>query len=397
MRITVIGAGAMGGSYGGLLARAGHEVDLIDAWQDHVDAINRDGLRVDGVRGDHRIRLKAATGPDGQGAAVAIVFADANNTTAAAETAARVLAPDGFAITFQNGIGNVEQLQAVLGRERVLGGSSMCSAASRGPGHVTLTHMGTTSVGELDGSASPRAQSLVEALQNAGFEAELEPNAMGLIWQKFVVNCAVNAIAATTGLRGGEIVRLPELDAFQDQVLAEIMAVTRAKGIRMPNPEIAAKIKAQCHKKFNRPSMLQHVEAGRRTEIDALNGALLREAASGEAAEPAAIDAGVHQIVPDQVVHDAGEREQRDVLEQLGADAALADQPRLEHREARGHPHHQKAVHQEGQRVEDVLGLGRDSGRLLRRGRRGEREARQHQTACQPHRPGVSRHIVILR
>ena len=279
MKITVVGAGAMGGSYGGLLAAAGHEVSLIDTWREHVEAIAKNGLLVDGVRGEHRVRLAAATeaGP-GAAADVVIVFVDANNTEKAAATAKRLLGPDGFAITFQNGIGNVEKLQAVLGKERVLGGSSMCSAASRGPGHVCLTHMGLTSVGETDGRASARAGRLIEALQDAGFEAEFEANVMGLVWQKFVVNCAVNAIAATTGLRGGEIVRLPELDAFQDRVLEEVMAVTRAKGIRLPNPEIAAKIKAQCHKKFNKPSMLQHVEAGRRTEIEALNGALIREA-----------------------------------------------------------------------------------------------------------------------
>jgi 2-dehydropantoate 2-reductase len=282
MRITVVGAGAMGASYGGHLARSGHEVALLDTWQDHVDAINRDGLRVDGVLGEHRIKVPASTAPDGiaqgGGADVAIVFVDANNTAKAAEILADLLAPGGFAITFQNGIGNVEKLQAALGPERVLGGSSMCSAASRGPGHVTLTHMGTTSVGELHGSDSPRVEAMLDALRGAGFEAEHEPNVMGLIWQKFVVNCATNAIAATTGLRGGEIVRLPELDAFQDRVLEEIMAVTRAKDIRLPHPDIAAKVKANCHKKFNKPSMLQHVEAGRRTEIEALNGALIREA-----------------------------------------------------------------------------------------------------------------------
>ena len=132
MKITVVGAGAMGGSYGGLLALAGHEVCLIDAWHAHVDAINRDGLRVDGVRGDHRVRAAASSGPIGGGADIVIVLVDANNTAAAAETARHVLAPDGFAITFQNGIGNVEQLQAALGWDRVLGGSSMCSAASMG-------------------------------------------------------------------------------------------------------------------------------------------------------------------------------------------------------------------------------------------------------------------------
>ena len=279
MKITMVGAGAMGGSYGGLLAVAGHEVSLIDAWREHVEAIERDGLRIDGVRGEHRVRLPASTEPrPGAAADALILFVDANNTEAAAETAKRLLGPDGFAITFQNGIGNVEKLQAALGRERVLGGSSMCSAASRGPGHVCLTHMGLTSVGETDGRASARAQSLIGALQSAGFEAELEPNVMGLVWQKFVVNCAVNAISATTGLRAGELVRVPELDAFQDRVLEEVMAVIRAKGIRLPNPGIVAKIKAQCHKKFNQPSMLQHVEAGRRTEVDALNGALIREA-----------------------------------------------------------------------------------------------------------------------
>jgi 2-dehydropantoate 2-reductase len=278
MRITVVGAGAMGGSYGGLLALAGHEVSLIDAWPEHVEAINRDGLRVDGVRGEHRVRVVAATEPGpGATADAVIVFVDANNTEKAAATAKRLLGPEGFAITFQNGIGNVEKLQAALGTERVLGGSSMCSAASRGPGHVCLTHMGLTSVGETDGRESPRAMRLIEALRGAGFEAEFEPNVMGLVWQKFVVNCGVNAISATTGLRAGEFVRLTELDAFQDRVLEEIMAVIRAKGIRLPNPEIAHKIKEQCRKKFNKPSMLQHVEAGRRTEIDALNGALVRE------------------------------------------------------------------------------------------------------------------------
>jgi 2-dehydropantoate 2-reductase len=148
MRITVVGAGAMGGSYGGLLALAGHEVRLIDAWPAHVDAINRDGLLIDGVRGEQRVRLPAATAPGaGDAAEVAILFVDANNTGAAAETVAKVLAPDGCAITFQNGIGNVETLQAALGKERVLGGSSMCSAATRGPGHVCLTHLGRTSLG----------------------------------------------------------------------------------------------------------------------------------------------------------------------------------------------------------------------------------------------------------
>ena len=280
MKITVIGAGAMGGTYGGLLAVAGHEVHLIDASQAHVDAINRDGLRLDGVLGEHRVRVPASSAPIGDGADMGIVFVDSNNTGAAAETATRVLAPDGFAITFQNGIGNVEKLQSALGKERVLGGSSMCSAATRAPGHVRLTHVGKTSIGETDGAVRPRAEALAETLGGAGFETEVAPDVMAVIWEKFVLNCCINAIAATTGLRGGEMTRLPELDAFQDRIIEEVMAVTEARGIRLPTPDLPAKIKAHSRRKFNKPSMLQHVEAGRRTEIDALNGALLREAAA---------------------------------------------------------------------------------------------------------------------
>jgi 2-dehydropantoate 2-reductase len=278
MKIALIGAGAMGGSYGGLLALAGHEVSLIDTWQAHVDAIERDGLRLDGARGEHRVRVAASTGPTDRGADLAIVFVDANNTAAAAETAGQVLAPDGFAITFQNGIGNIERLQAALGAERVLGGSSMCSAASLGPGHVRLTLLGKTSIGETDRKTRTRTERLAETLNDAGLETEVAGDIMAVIWEKFALNCCINALAATTGLRAGEIARLPELDALQDRIIAEVMSVTGAKGIRLPTPDLPAKIKAQCRRKFNKPSMLQHVEAGRRTEIDALNGALLREA-----------------------------------------------------------------------------------------------------------------------
>ena len=281
MRIAVVGAGAMGGSFGGLLAKAGHEVSLIDIWAEHVEAINRDGLRIDGALGEHLVRLPAATAPaDGQTAELVIVFTDTNNTEDGAKTAARLLGNDGFAITFQNGIGNVEILQRVIGRERVLAGSSMCSAARLGPGHVALTHARPTSVGETDGSDSERARAVVAALQGAGFETKLVPDVMATIWEKWVLNCGVNAIAATTGLRSAEIAQVAETHAFQAKVLEEAMAVVEAKGIKLPNPDVADRFKVGAAKSLNRPSMLQHVLAGRRTEIDSINGALLREAAA---------------------------------------------------------------------------------------------------------------------
>ncbi|MEO1018608.1 MAG: 2-dehydropantoate 2-reductase [Pseudomonadota bacterium] len=278
MRILMIGAGAMGSSYGARLSAAGADVCLLDPWQVHVDTVNRDGLEVDGVFGHEVARVQAATAVTAAGTAnIAFIFVNTNDTRSAAESAAAVLATDGFAVTMQNGIGNLETLQEVLGAERVLGGSSMSSAMMRGPGKAALTHLGPTSIGEVDGSETARVREFAALLNKAGFETKIDTDITAKIWNKFVLNVAINALCATTGLRLGELARLPELNAMQDRVIEEIIAVTEAKGITIPDPDVRRTIKRHCWKKFSRPSMLQHIEAGKRTEIDALNGALVRE------------------------------------------------------------------------------------------------------------------------
>lgn len=280
MKICFIGAGAMGSSFGGLLARAGHDVTLIDRWAEHIAAIRANGLAIEGVAGEHRVRVRAETAvPADLQAEAVVVWTDSNSTRDAAGAAAGALGKDGFAITLQNGIGNVETLVEVLGRERVAGGSCMASAASRGPGRSALTHMGMTSIGELDGRRSARIEKLRDALAGAGFEARIHPDILSVIWTKFALNCTINALCATTGLRLGEIARLPAMDRLQDRVIDEVLAVTKAKGITLDDPDFRGHIKEHCWKKFSRPSMLQHIEAGRRTEIAALNARLVEEGA----------------------------------------------------------------------------------------------------------------------
>src|SRR5262245_416760 len=130
MRTYMIGSGAMGSIYGGLLARAGYDVTLIDPRADHVGLIQRNGLVVDGVRGRHVIRILAQTTHAGLPPAdFAVIFTDANATADAARTAAQVLKPEGFVLTLQNGIGNVEALTAALGTGRVVAGVTMNSGA----------------------------------------------------------------------------------------------------------------------------------------------------------------------------------------------------------------------------------------------------------------------------
>jgi 2-dehydropantoate 2-reductase len=279
MRTYMIGSGAMGSVYGGLLARAGFDVTLIDIREDHIDLIRRNGLIVEGVRGRHVVKMPAFTNHAGLPPAdFAIVFTDANATKDAARTALQLLKPSGFALTLQNGIGNVEALVAELGAARVVAGVTMNSGAFPEPGRAAYTNAGVTSIGELDGSTTPRIQEVARMLNAAGIETQVIADPMAHIWSKFVLNCAINSLTAVTGLRSGEMYRTPEVNALQDRVIDEILAVVERKGIRLAEPDPRKKIKEHCRVRYNRPSMMQHVAQGRRTEIDALNGALLREA-----------------------------------------------------------------------------------------------------------------------
>jgi 2-dehydropantoate 2-reductase len=279
MRIYVIGAGAMGGFYGGLLKRSGYDVSLIDVREDHVGIINRDGLKVEGVRGNHVIRIAAHSSHEGLPPCdLAIVFTDSNATRAAAATAKAVLKPDGFAMTLQNGIGNVEVLVELLGRARVVAGVTMNSGAHPEPGRSVYTNADLTTIGELDGARSGRIVAVAEMLNAAGIETEIVEDPMSYVYGKFVLNCGVNAIAAVTGLRSGEVYRTPELRELQSHVIDEVLQVVEAKGWALSESDPRGKILHHSKLRFNKPSMLQHVEQGRRTEIDAINGALVREA-----------------------------------------------------------------------------------------------------------------------
>jgi 2-dehydropantoate 2-reductase len=279
MRIYMIGAGAMGSVYGGLLARAGFDVTLIDIRQDHIGSVQRDGLVVEGVRGRHVIKVAAYTEAASLPPAdFAVIFTDANSTKDAARTAAQVLKPDGFALTLQNGIGNVETLVETLGAARVVAGVTMNSGAFPEPGRAAYTNAGVTSIGELDGRVTPRIEEVARMFNLAEIETRVVSDPMAEIWSKFVLNCAINSLTAVTGLRSGEMYRTPEVNALQDRIIDEILAVVEAKGVRLAEPNPRKKIKTHCQGRYNRPSMMQHVEQGRRTEIDALNGALVREA-----------------------------------------------------------------------------------------------------------------------
>jgi 2-dehydropantoate 2-reductase len=287
MQFVVIGAGNMGCVYGGNLARIGQRVAFIDVWRDHVDAIRANGLRLEGLTGDFSVRVHATTDPgEAPGADAVLICVNAYATPQAAQTAKAILNDGGYCLTLQNGVGNIEALSEVLGRDRVMAGLSFQSGDLKGPGIVRHTNSGPTYLGELDRSRSERLMRLNQLFGEAGLNPVLVDDVIATIWSKFVHNCGINAICALTGLVPGYIARVPELDAFQTMIIKEAAALVRAKGICLQDSDPDRAIKEYCSHKFHRPSMMQHLDRGQQTEIDALNGYVARESAKLNLAAP---------------------------------------------------------------------------------------------------------------
>jgi 2-dehydropantoate 2-reductase len=198
---------------------------------------------------------------------------------------------------------------------RVLAGSTFTSGANLGPGRVGHTNLGPSWIGELDGKSSARAEALAQQFGAAGLPFEVVDNVAGVVWSKFVHNCAINPVAAVTGLRSGEIARDPHAAALLSRILDEVLAVVAAEGVSLPEADPRGHIRDHCWERYNRPSMLQHIQSGRPTEIDALNGALVRRA------KALGIDVPVNRTIVEVVkgLEAAGRR-----------DGARLDEPALE-------------------------------------------------------------------
>lgn len=278
MNLAIVGAGAVGCLYGAKLARAGAKVTLVETRRERVAAIDQNGLHINGVSGEWRVHVQAEQRVSQPGQAdVVLICVNGYSTADAAQTARRALTPDGFAITLQNGLGNIETLQAILGEERVVGGITFHSASSPQDGYVSHTGDGKTPIGELDGQSSARVQMLAGMLEKANLNPVVDAAIVETIWGKFVHNCALNAICGLTDLRPGHIRQVPELDEFQALVVEEALALVRAKGIQLSNPDPLGSIKEFCASRFHVVSMVQHLQKGLETEIDSLNGYLVKE------------------------------------------------------------------------------------------------------------------------
>lgn len=283
MKIAVLGTGAMGSVYAGLLADAGHEVWAIDAWADHVAAMREKGLRVEGASGDRVAQLHATTEPAEAGRCdLVIVATKAMDVEAAARGAAPLIGPDTVVLTIQNGLGSAEKTRAILGESAhvaigVVGGFG---ASMRGPGHVHHNGWELLRLGEYEGPVTPALEAVAEVWRGAGFKTATYDDLHRMVWEKLICNVCFSGSCGLTGLTIGGVIANPDAWRVASACAAEAYAVARAKGIAVEIEEPVAYVRDFGLKIPNaKPSLLLDLEAGRRCEIDAINGSIPAEAA----------------------------------------------------------------------------------------------------------------------
>ena len=279
-KIAVVGAGAMGCLFGGLLAEGGLDVTLVDVLQEHVDRINRDGLRIVGYGGDRSIPVRATTEPSGLPAVdVLFVQCKAPYTKEAVRRVLHLLRDDSVAISFQNGLGNEENIGEVVGMERVLGGVTAQGAAVEGPGAVRNFGNLPTHVGEMGGGISERAQRIAAALDRAGLQTTAVPDIRQAIWKKLLANIAISPTSAITNMTIKQVFAVPELRETAFEALDEAVEVARAEGVELnaaETREVIDQIAGPTGTGDNKSSLCVDIINRRPCEIDVISGAVVQ-------------------------------------------------------------------------------------------------------------------------
>ena len=276
MRIAVFGAGAMGSIYAALLAEAGHEVFAVDIWTEHVDAINRDGLRVEGASGDRVVGGIRATadGAEVGECGLYLLATKASGVGPAAEVIAPLMGPESIVLTIQNGLGAGERIARFMPTEHVLlGVADGFGASMKGPGHVHHNAMNLIRIGEMNGGMTERLERLTALWREAGFNAQSFADIDQLIWGKYICNVTFSGPCTVFDCTLGELMSDPDAWGIAQGCAREVYALGEAKNIDFAFDDPIEYVTAFGHKMPDaRPSMLLDHHARRPSEIDAING-----------------------------------------------------------------------------------------------------------------------------
>lgn len=283
MRFVIFGAGAMGSLFAAHIARTGAETWVCDKWREHIHAIRSQALVVKRDGAESAIPVRATTDPAEPGTAdVLMLFVKYNQTREALAAARPLVGPRTVLLTLQNGLGNVELIGEAFPENRIIYGFTTLTSELLGPGRIEASYagQGETYVWAQDGTRDAGLESLRALFEKGGINAIIAPDIELMIWKKLVVNCCLNTLCAITGLSVGELSDRAESWPLLESVADEIVAVAGRKGIGLERGQAHAFLRTVAHEaRSHFPSMLIDVKNRRQTEIECLNGAILREAA----------------------------------------------------------------------------------------------------------------------
>jgi 2-dehydropantoate 2-reductase len=283
MKVGIVGAGAMGSLFGGLLAGGGHEVWLLDVWREHVDAINRDGLRMTHAGDERRAAVRATADPAQAGPVeLLMVWCKSPDTEDALRGAAPMIGDRTVICTLQNGLGNAETVERAVPGARVVYGVTEIGAVIEGPGHIELTDSawageGATMLAPRRRELAADAEAVCAALESGGIRAEIRDDIDSVIWGKVAMACPMAPVVSVSRLRIKHILASAEMRDLLAQACDEVIAVANASGVPL-NPD---QTRRHCFDVWEAvgehiSSMGQDVLARRRTEVEGLCGQVVR-------------------------------------------------------------------------------------------------------------------------
>jgi 2-dehydropantoate 2-reductase len=279
MKIAIVGTGAMGSVYAALFASAGHAVWAIDRWREHVDAIRKNGLRVEGASGDRTVKLNATTDPRDAGPCDLVVLATkAMHVSQAAQALEPLLGPQTPVLSIQNGLGGPDTAASILGKERVMVGVvGGFGASMRAPGHAHHNGWELVRLGEFGGPITERLKEVEDVWRGAGFRVKVFDDIDQLVWEKLLCNCAYSGPCGIAECTIGEVMADPDLSRISAACATEGFAVATERNIKLGFTDPVAYVRDFGSKiPHARPSVLLDLLARRKSEIDVINGSIPR-------------------------------------------------------------------------------------------------------------------------
>jgi 2-dehydropantoate 2-reductase len=278
MKIVIVGPGAVGCLFAAFLTRTKEDVWLLDKDKENASKLNESGIALEGVSGSWQIKVKVTVNISEIGKTdLILICVKSFNTKSAVEQIKPLLTENTKILTLQNGMGNIEVISEIAGEERVIGGVTNEGATLVDPGKIRHAGRGETIIGTPTGKIPVEMRAIREAFNKAGFETKMTRDIKSLIWSKLIINVGINALSAITRLSNGKLTQFEGTKRILRDAVGEATRIAKRKRIKLPFDDPLAKVEAVCEStSVNLSSMLQDVLRKKRTEVDFINGVIVR-------------------------------------------------------------------------------------------------------------------------